>query len=114
MDVIDQCRPIYGLGKVADSSSTQDARPDGVFRERGDENDWQAATLAAQCVLQLHTVHVRHLNVGNHAGRGIDVRRAEELGGGRKGVSNISMRSHKPAYGVPHGRIIVDDRNRWR
>ena len=114
MDVIDQCRPIDGLGKVADGSGSQDARPDGVFRGRRDENDWQAAILAAQCVLQLHTVHVWHLNVSNHAGRGINLRRAEELGGRREGVSNISMRSHKPAYGVPHGLIIVDDRNRWR
>ena len=61
MDELSQYRSVNGFGELTDGSCTQDARLNGVFRERRDENNWKMPILAAQCILQLHPVHVRHL-----------------------------------------------------
>jgi len=65
---------VEGLGQESDCSASLRPRPHTRVGKSCDENDGNSAAGVAQPVLQIETVHARHLNVGNDARRLYQVR----------------------------------------
>jgi hypothetical protein len=71
VEVSDQCWSVEGLGQKASCPAFQRLLAHVLVGEGGDENERHAGPLGSQEALQLDTVHHRHLDICNHAGRAI-------------------------------------------
>src|SRR5215470_14829455 len=99
-----------GLAEEAQGTSLHDARPQPLLGKSGHEDDRDVATLRQQRFLQFDAVQARHLQIGDHAGRMVQMRRLQELLCGCKRVGAEAERRHKAFDRTAHRLIIVDDR----
>src|SRR5215813_8935538 len=99
------------LAEEAQGASLYGARPQPLLGEGGHEDDGDAATLRQQRFLQVDAIQARHLQIGDHAGRMLQMRRLQECLCRRKRVGIQAERRHKAFDRTAHRLIIVDDRD---
>src|SRR5215831_4727014 len=99
------------LAEEAQGASLYGARPQPLLGEGGHEDDGDAATLRQQRFLQLDAIQARHLQIGDHAGRMLQMRRLQERLCLCNRVGMQAERSHKAFDRTAHRLIIVDDRD---
>src|SRR5215813_13770929 len=111
VDEFYQCFTFEGLAEEAQGTSLHDARPQPLLRKSGHEDDRDVATLRQQRFLQFDAVQARHLQIGDHAGRMVQMRRLQERFCRCKRVGIQAERRHKAFDRTAHRLIIVDDRD---
>src|SRR5215472_2303516 len=99
-----------GLAEEAQGTSLHDARPQPLLRKGGHEDDRDVATLRQQRFLQFDAVQARHLQIGDDAGRMVEMARLQELFCGCKRVGAEAERRHEALDRATHRFVIVDDR----
>src|SRR5262249_4866620 len=99
-----------GFAEEAQGTSLHEARPQSLLVKSGHEDDRDVAALRQQRFLQFDAVQARHLQIGDHAGRMVQMRRLQELFCGCKRVGAEAERRHKAFHRTAHRLIIVDDR----
>src|SRR5215472_16937977 len=110
VDEFYQCFTFEGLAEEAQGTSLHDARPQPLLRKGGHEDDRDVATLRQQRFLQFDAVQARHLQIGDDAGRMVQMRRLQELFCGCKRVGAEAERRHEAFDRTAHRLVIVDDR----
>jgi hypothetical protein len=79
VDARDQFGLRERLAEEAHCPAFQRARPDLIIGKGGDEDEWNAVSIADHARLELQAAHYSHLHVRDHAGRDLGVTRAEKI-----------------------------------
>src|SRR6185437_7019857 len=77
----------------------------------GHDHHWKIELHFVEPLLQLHAVHIRHLDIGNHAAGREGARGPEEPDGRWKAGDLIAARLELQAQGIPNGIVVIDDVN---
>ena len=109
IDAVDQGLPVKRLAEDTDCTRGQRALTPAAVWKGSNENDGNSMALGNQEILQLDSVHPRHLDVSNQAGRMIEVRRAQKFFRRRKRVSNKPVQSDELRRGDANGLVVIDD-----
>src|SRR6266700_4792342 len=99
------------LAEEAQGAGLYGARPQPLLGKSGHEDYGDAATLRQQRFLQFDAVQARHLQIGDHARRMLQMRRLQERFCRCKRVGGEAERRHKAFDRTAHRLIIVDDRD---
>jgi hypothetical protein len=108
-EALDQGRSRKGLAQETNRSGLQRPGADALIGEGRDENERRTVTLGAHKDEQVQTAHGRHLYVGNHTRRVIQVGRLQELLGRRKCMDPVAVRRQKIVRRGTDGCVIVND-----
>src|SRR6516162_3436708 len=99
------------LAQEAQGAGLYGARPYPLLGKSGHKDDGDATTLRHQQFLQFDTVQARHLQIADHAGCMLQMRRLQERLCRCKRVGIQAERRHKAFDRTAHRLIIVDDRD---
>lgn len=98
-----------GLLQKANGARLDGPCPCRLVILRCDENDWNSRRGRGQLLLQLQTVHARHLEIEDQAARVLQVVRSQEVLGRGECLCAESDRSQETPQRLPVRLIIVHD-----
>jgi hypothetical protein len=110
-EAVDQGLSGERLGQETGRSGRQRPHARVIDGESRDENERHAVSLGKQAGLQVEAAHRRHLNIRDHTGAVIQVRRRQEFLGRRERMNDVAKRPDKIVGGGANGAVVVDDGN---
>ncbi len=108
-EAVDQGLSGEGLGQETGCSRLQRPHACVIDSESRDENERHAVSLGKQAGLQLEPAHRRHLNIRDHTGGVMQVRRGQEFLGRRERMNDVPKRPDEIVGGGANGAVVVDD-----
>jgi hypothetical protein len=108
-EAVDQDLSGERLGQETGCAGLQRPHPYVIGGESRDENERHAASLGNQAGLQFEAAHRRHLNIRDHAGGIMQVRRRQEFLGRRERMNDVPQRPDEIVGGGANGAVVVDD-----